>query len=121
MSSLKLLLQDVYVVGGHIRDGKEKGNLFTLPSNKYAEFNMFLDPLAAKTVLNSKLNITLIPLSAQKQVSSFHKILKKLKLANRTPEAIFAQRLLQMLRRLQREDKRYLHMVMLFHLLIISS
>jgi len=42
-------MQRVYVVGGLLRDGSdEKGNVFTVPSNRYAEFNMFFDPLAAK-------------------------------------------------------------------------
>lgn len=105
------IFQDIYIVGGHISHGKEKGNLFTVPSNEYAEFNMFLDPLAAKTVLDSKLNITLIPLHMQKRVGSFHKILHKLKKTNRTSEAVFARRLLLRLRQLQQKDHRYLHMV----------
>ncbi|KAM1160412.1 hypothetical protein ACFX19_034021 [Malus domestica] len=55
------VVQDVYIVEGHIRHDNEKGNLFTVPSNEYEEFNMFLNPLAARAVFNSKLNITLIP------------------------------------------------------------
>ncbi|KAK9126199.1 hypothetical protein Scep_015045 [Stephania cephalantha] len=39
-----LLIESVFVVGGHISHGNnDKGNVFTVPSNKYAEFNMFLD------------------------------------------------------------------------------
>ncbi|KAM1038852.1 hypothetical protein EV1_033094 [Malus domestica] len=52
---------DVYIVEGHIRHDNEKGNLFTVPSNEYEEFNMFLNPLAARAVFDPKLNITLIP------------------------------------------------------------
>ena len=48
-----------------------KGNVFTVPLNEHAEFNMFLDPLAAKTVFESKLNITLIPLQLQKKSQFF--------------------------------------------------
>ncbi|XP_015875259.2 nucleoside hydrolase 3 [Ziziphus jujuba] len=103
------VIQDIYIVGGHIRQDNEKGNLFTVPSNEYAEFNIFLDPLAAKTVFDSKLDVTLIPLHIQKQVSSFPKILNNLKLANRTPEALFVQRLLSRLWRLQQNNNRYLH------------
>nr|POE48166.1 pyrimidine-specific ribonucleoside hydrolase riha [Quercus suber] len=45
-------IQDVYIVGGHISGGDfDKGNVFTIRSNEYAEFNMFLDPLAAKDSL----------------------------------------------------------------------
>ncbi|KAH7543154.1 hypothetical protein FEM48_Zijuj02G0153100 [Ziziphus jujuba var. spinosa] len=104
-------IQDIYIVGGHIRQDNEKGNLFIVPSNEYAEFNIFLDPLAAKTVFDSKLDVTLIPLHIQKQVSSFPKILNNLKLANRTPEALFVQRLLLRLWRLQQNNNRYLHVV----------
>ncbi|MBA0780278.1 hypothetical protein Gotri_004396, partial [Gossypium trilobum] len=39
----------------------------SISSNKYAEFNMFLDPLAAKAVFESGLNITLIPLGTQRK------------------------------------------------------
>lgn len=102
----------MYIVGGHIScDHSEKGNVFTVPSNEYAEFNMFLDPLAAKTVIESEVDITLIPLSIQRRVSSFHNILKKLHLTRKTPEAQFAQRLLSRLRRLQLVHHSYQHMV----------
>lgn len=110
---LKHLLQDVYIVGGHIsRSAKDEGNVFTIPSNKYTEFNMFLDPLAAKTVLSSELKITLIPLSIQRRVSSFEEALKGLVRMRRTPESRFAYRLLSRLGRLRQSHKRYLHVVM---------
>lgn len=102
----------MYIVGGHISyDNKDKGNVFTVPSNKYAEFNMFLDPLAAKTVFDSELNITLIPLGIQQQVSSFPKILGRLQLTKKTPEAVFAHHLLSRLYHLQKKHCRYHHMV----------
>ncbi|OVA11405.1 Inosine/uridine-preferring nucleoside hydrolase domain [Macleaya cordata] len=105
------VIENVYVVGGHIRNSTEdKGNLFTVPSNKYAEFNMFLDPMAAKIVLESELDITLIPLDVQRQVSSFPKILKRLQLTKKTPEAVFGHRLLSRLYHLQRKHHRYQHM-----------
>lgn len=101
----------MYVVGGHISDSKEKGNLFTIPSNKYAEFNMFLDPLAAKIVVDSKVNITLIPLGIQNEVTSFPSILKALRKTKKTPEAVFTCHLLSRLYCLQQQDQRYHHMV----------
>ncbi|KAL6910011.1 hypothetical protein ACP4OV_001269 [Aristida adscensionis] len=106
------MVERVYVVGGLVTDrGDEKGNVFTVPSNKYAEFNMFLDPLAAKTVLESSLNITLIPLPAQQRVASFDGVLAALEQRNeRTPESIFVHRLLSLLRQLQRKQKLYQHM-----------
>ncbi|XP_030534956.2 uncharacterized protein LOC115744019 isoform X2 [Rhodamnia argentea] len=104
------VIQDIYVVGGHVGDGNERGNLFTVPCNKFAEFNMFLDPLAAKAVFASGLNITLIPLGMQRRVSSFPMILNKLQVANRTPEASLAHHLLATLWKLQQKHNIYHHM-----------
>lgn len=105
-------MQDVYIVGGNINyNNTEKGNVFTIPSNEYAEFNMFLDPLAAKTVFHSGLDITLIPLGIQRKVCAFPKILERLHVTKRTPEAVFARRLISRLYRLQLEHHRYQHMV----------
>ncbi|KAM5569140.1 hypothetical protein ABKV19_016582 [Rosa sericea] len=106
------LIQDVYIVGGHIsRSENDKGNVFSIPSSEYAEFNMFLDPLAAKTLFDSSLNITLIPLGIQHRVSSFPKILKRLRSTKKTtPEALFARRLLSRLYRLQQLHHTYHHM-----------
>ncbi|CAN6351052.1 unnamed protein product [Urochloa humidicola] len=106
------VIERVYVVGGHIRDSShEKGNVFTVPSNKYAEFNMFLDPLAAKTVLESSLNITLIPLSVQRKVASFEGVLAALEQRTKhTPESRFVHGLISLLQELQRKQKLYHHM-----------
>ncbi|GMI64143.1 nucleoside hydrolase 3 [Hibiscus trionum] len=109
------LIQNVYVVGGHIsRSSLDKGNVFTIPSNKYAEFNMFLDPIAAKTVFESGLNITLIPLSTQRKVSRFAKTLQWLQLTGRTPESQFVKRLLSRLYTLKQTHLRYRHMEIFF-------
>ena len=106
-------MQRVYVVGGLLRDGSdEKGNVFTVPSNRYAEFNLFLDPLAAKTVLESSLNITLIPLTVQRKIASFEGVLGALKQhTQHTPESKLVHRLLLLLQQLQRKQKFYHHMV----------
>ncbi|XP_019437337.1 PREDICTED: uncharacterized protein LOC109343475 isoform X2 [Lupinus angustifolius] len=107
-------IQEVYVLGGHIsKNGNDKGNIISVPSNKYAEFNMFLDPLAAKTVFESKLNITLIPLSIQRRVSSFSTIIDRLCATRKTPEAVFSKRLLSRLYRLKQVHHRYQHMEIL--------
>ncbi|PRQ39013.1 putative hydrolase [Rosa chinensis] len=72
---------------------------------------MFLDPLAAKSVFDSSLNITLIPLGIQQRVSYFPKILKRLRSTKKTtPEALFARRLLSRLYRLQQLHHSYHHM-----------
>ncbi|KAK8682126.1 hypothetical protein V6N13_054521 [Hibiscus sabdariffa] len=106
------LIQNVYVVGGHIsRSSLDKGNVFTIPSNKYAEFNMFLDPIAAKTVFESGLNITLIPLGTQRKLGRFAEASQWLwlQLTGRTPESQFVKRLLSSLYTLKQTHHRYRH------------
>lgn len=105
------IIQSLYIVGGHIaQDYRDKGNLFTVPHNKFAEFNMYLDPLAAKTVFESDLEITLIPLHAQRQFTSFPTILKNLQIVDKTPELEFSEQLLSLLHRLQQDHQVYNHM-----------
>lgn len=104
-------MQEVVVVGGHIKsDSSHKGNVINFPSNKFAELNMFFDPVAAKTVFASKLDVTLIPLATQRKVSSFPKIIQALA-QKKTPEAAFAKRLLSRLYHLQMKHHRYQHTV----------
>ncbi|GLT42030.1 hypothetical protein SLA2020_160540 [Shorea laevis] len=103
-------IQEVVIVGGHISNrSSDKGNVFTISSNNYAEFNMFLDPLAAKTVFNSGLNITLIPLSTQRKLSSFPKILERLQQTRESPESQFVNSLLSRLHWLQQAHQIYQH------------
>ncbi|XP_020102953.1 uncharacterized protein LOC109720321 isoform X2 [Ananas comosus] len=105
------IIERVYIVGGHIIDGNgEKGNVFTVPSNKYAEFNLFLDPLAAKKVIESDIDITLVPLAAQRKVSSFRKFIQTLELSPKTPESSFASSLLKLMLNLKQKHKAYSHM-----------
>jgi inosine-uridine nucleoside N-ribohydrolase len=54
------MLKEVVVMGGAVRTG---GNV-----TPHAEFNFFVDPLAARTVFESGLPITLVPLDVTHQV-----------------------------------------------------
>ncbi|GAA0156448.1 hydrolase [Lithospermum erythrorhizon] len=102
---------EIFIVGGHLSyDQSDKGNVINVPANKYAEMNMFLDPWAAKIVLESELNITLIPLGIQRKVSNFNRILEMLYKTNKTAEVLFTQHLLSRLHRLKQSHKRYQHM-----------
>ncbi|KAJ8767555.1 hypothetical protein K2173_017624 [Erythroxylum novogranatense] len=104
-------IKDVYVVGGHMSSSfMDKGNVLSIDSNKYAEMNLFLDPLAAKTVFDSPLDITLIPLGVQHRVSSYPRVLQMLRQGKKTPEAIFGLSLLSRLHRLQQTHYLYSHM-----------
>ncbi|KAI3690305.1 hypothetical protein L2E82_48285 [Cichorium intybus] len=106
------MIQEVFIVGGHInyKNSKEKGNVINVPSNEYAELNMFLDPLAAKTVFESSLNITLLPLRMQRKLHAFPEIIRRLDQKNTTPEAVFSRRLLKRLYGLQQKHHIYRHM-----------
>lgn len=107
-----VVLQEIFVVGGHIRGQKtEKGNLLSIPSNEDAELNMFLDPLAAKAVFESRHNITLVPLQVQRRVSRLDEALERLHTTGKTPEALFAARLLSRMDQLRRTHHRYQHVV----------
>ncbi|XP_058208084.1 nucleoside hydrolase 4-like [Rhododendron vialii] len=104
-------MQDVYIVGGNINsNNKEKGNVFAIPSNEYAEFNMLLDPLAAKTLFHSGLNVTLLRLGIQRKVGAFPKDFRKAACDEEDARSIFARRLISRLHRLQLEHHRYQHM-----------
>ncbi|XP_047094168.1 uncharacterized protein LOC124706546 [Lolium rigidum] len=105
------VIERVYVVGGLIitGGGHENGNVFTVPSNRYAEFNIFLDPLAAKTVIESNLNITLIPLTEQTKAASFGAVLEALEITKQTPESMFVHKMFSLLNELQSKQKLYQH------------
>nr|CAB3461498.1 unnamed protein product [Digitaria exilis] len=107
----KSMIEQIYIVGTHLIDGEGEGNLFTVPSNKFAEFNFFLDPKAAKTVVESSLDITVIPLRAQRQVSSFGEVLRSLRSAEKTPELSFVYRLLLLMQKLQKKHHAYSHIL----------
>uniref|UniRef100_A0ACD5U396 Uncharacterized protein n=1 Tax=Avena sativa TaxID=4498 RepID=A0ACD5U396_AVESA len=109
----KSIIEHIYIVGSHLADGEgEEGNVFTVPSNKFSEFNFFLDPQAAKVVVESGLDITLIPLKAQRQVASFEKVIRSLHAAEKTAETSFVYRLLLSMRKLQKSNQAYHHIDM---------
>jgi purine nucleosidase len=62
-------LKEVSIMGGAVRT---KGNI-----TPYAEFNIFVDPLAAKMVFESGLPITLVPLDVTHQVFLTSQMMKE--------------------------------------------
>ena len=62
-------LKEVVIMGGAVR---VKGNV-----TPYAEFNIFVDPLAAKIVFESGLPITLVPLDVTHQVCFTPKVIEE--------------------------------------------
>jgi purine nucleosidase len=61
--------QEVVIMGGAVRT---RGNI-----TPHAEFNFFVDPLAAKQVLESGLPLTLVPLDATHQVPLTPEVMEK--------------------------------------------
>ncbi|XP_047317868.1 uncharacterized protein LOC124921279 [Impatiens glandulifera] len=110
----KSLIQEVIINGGNIinQDRKAEGNVVNIPSNKFAELNMFLDPFAAKTVIESGVDIKLIPLRIQREFNVLPMIITRLSTKYKTPESHFSRRLLKTLLRLQTKHQRYKHMDM---------
>ncbi len=76
------LLKEVVIMGGAVRT---KGNV-----TPFAEFNFFVDPLAAKIVLESGLPITLVPLDATHQVFLTSRIMEEEIIPINTPFSVFA-------------------------------
>ncbi|XP_078148714.1 nucleoside hydrolase 3-like isoform X1 [Carex rostrata] len=104
-------IESIVIVGGHVANNSgDKGNVFTVPTNKFAEFNFFLDPQSAKTVIHSGIKTTIVPLEAQRKVASFECILQSLQHANKTPELNFTYELLTLMNELQRKYQEYKHM-----------
>jgi purine nucleosidase len=61
-------LKEVVIMGGAVRT---RGNI-----TPYAEFNIFVDPPAAKMVFESGLDITLVPLDVTHQVSLSKRVME---------------------------------------------
>lgn len=62
-------LKEIVIMGGALRTN---GNI-----TPHAEFNFYVDPLAAKQVLDSGLRLTLVPLDATHQVSLTPELMEK--------------------------------------------
>lgn len=114
-SSLKSSIEEIFIAGGSIKPFRHPdkdehlGNVFTIPENTNAEFNFFLDPQAAKIVLESDLDISLIPLDALYNSSLSMRLLNKLSAERNTPEAAFVRQLLHTVHQLHLQTNSYSH------------
>lgn len=71
-------IEEIYVMGGAVNVEGNVGNSGVGIQNKYAEWNIYIDPVAANIVFNSGAPITLVPLDATKDVPvtrNFHRVL----------------------------------------------
>jgi inosine-uridine nucleoside N-ribohydrolase len=72
-------IQEIYVMGGAVDTEGNVGNSIGI-DNKYAEWNIYIDPVAANIVFNSGIPIILVPLDATRDVpvnQNFYKTLDK--------------------------------------------
>jgi inosine-uridine nucleoside N-ribohydrolase len=75
----------IYVMGGAVHT---PGNLAsTIPDNQVAEWNIFIDPHAAKIVFDAGIPLTLVPLDATNQAPVTEDFLAALQASRLTPEA----------------------------------
>lgn len=71
-------IEEVYIMGGAVEVEGNVGNSGVGINNKYAEWNIYIDPVAANIVFNSGASVTLVPLDATKDVPitrRFHRAL----------------------------------------------
>ncbi|KAH7296329.1 hypothetical protein KP509_26G019400 [Ceratopteris richardii] len=111
-TSLKSQIKEIFIAGGVV-NGSEKasamGNVHTLPQNKLAEFNFFLDPQAAQNTFKSDVKIFLVPLNALYNEKLTISLLDALNATRRTPEAKFVHRLLLTVHELEEKRSQYSH------------
>ena len=79
-------IEEIVIMGGAIRTPGNLGDGGAFQtSNKSAEWNIFVDPLAARMVFNSGIPITLIPLDATNKVPIDLAFLKEFQAKARSP------------------------------------
>lgn len=92
-------INSVYVMGGAVY---ANGNLFSVPENSRAEFNLYLDPHATRYAIGNfsqrNIRVVLVPLDATNDVPLQLRMLLSLRDSPRTPEAHYTGRLMDRLR-----------------------
>lgn len=71
-------IKEIYIMGGAVEVDGNVGNSGVGINNKYAEWNIYIDPVAANVVFDSGVSIILVPLDATKDVPitrRFHRAL----------------------------------------------
>jgi len=66
--SIKSNIKDIFIMGGAVKVDGNVGNSGVGIDNKHAEWNIYIDPVAANIVFDSGVPITLIPLDATRDV-----------------------------------------------------
>lgn len=80
-------IAEIYIMGGAVKVEGNVGNSGVGIQNKYAEWNIYIDPVAANIVFNSGAPIILIPLDATKDVPVTRRFYRALGDNRDTPSA----------------------------------
>jgi len=87
-------IEAIYIMGGAVKTDGNVGNSGVGIQNEYAEWNIYIDPVAANIVFNSGIPIVLIPLDATEDVPVTRNFYKTLDKNRNTPTASKAYELL---------------------------
>ncbi|HZM22677.1 MAG TPA: nucleoside hydrolase [Anaerolineales bacterium] len=80
-------IEEIYIMGGSLEVEGNVGNSGAGIQNKYAEWNIYIDPVAANIVFNSRIPIILVPLDATQDVPVTRNFYKALGNNLNTPAA----------------------------------
>ena len=80
-------IQEIYIMGGAVNAEGNVGNSGVGIQNKYAEWNIYIDPTAANIVFTSGIPIILVPLDATQDVPVTRNFYKALEKSRNAPSA----------------------------------
>ena len=80
-------IEEIYIMGGAVEVEGNVGNSGVGIQNEYAEWNIYIDPTAAKIVFNSGIPIVLVPLDATRDVPVTRTFYQALEEHRDTPSA----------------------------------
>ena len=87
-------IKEIYIMGGAVDVEGNVGTSGAGIQNRYAEWNIYIDPVAANIVFRSGVPITLVPLDATREVPVTRAFYKALEKNRNTPAADLVYRLL---------------------------
>jgi inosine-uridine nucleoside N-ribohydrolase len=80
-------IKEIYIMGGAVHVEGNVGNSGVGIQNKFAEWNIYIDPVAANIVFNSGVPVILVPLDATQTVPVTRNFYKALEKNRSTPRA----------------------------------
>jgi inosine-uridine nucleoside N-ribohydrolase len=86
-SAITTNIKEIYIMGGALNAEGNVGNAGVGIQNKYAEWNIYIDPTAANIVFNSGIPVILVPLDATQDVPVTRNFYKALEKNRNTPSA----------------------------------